>query len=162
MVVKLLDYAWQHKWGSLRDDHAGGDGDIGGRYWLWWCWWRGIKGILYIKKVQDQIDNDGSDAVDLEENGADEPVSAEKRKLVVVLFRSHLRNNGDRFRRHPFFKMKFVSEWLGLIICSTTLGTSFHFNFHNGLRDMTHPVPSLHYTTVTLLWSPWNHIALLQ
>ena len=84
-----------------------------------------------------------SDVKDLEENGADEPVSAEKRKLVVVLFRSHLRNNGDRFRIHPFLlKMKFVSEWLGLIICSTT----FSSNFHIGLRDMTH-----HSTTITLL-----------
>ena len=69
------------------------------------------------KKLQDQIDNDGSDAVDLEENGADEPVSAEKRKLVVVLFRSHLRDNRDIFH----LKMNFVSEWLDLIIFSATV-----------------------------------------
>ena len=90
-----------------------------------------------------------SDVKDLEENGADEPVSAEKRKLVVVLFRSHLRNNayGDRFQIHQFLlKMKFVSEWLGLIICSTTFSTTFRSNFHIGLRDMTH-----HSTTITLL-----------
>ena len=45
-----------------------------------------------------------SDVKDLEENGADEPVSAEKRKLVVVLFRSHLHDNRDTFH----LKMNFV------------------------------------------------------
>ena len=75
------------------------------------------KAFFIKKKLQDQIANDGSDDVDLEENGADEPVSAEKRKLVVVLFRSHLRDNRDIFH----LKMNFVSEWLDLIIFSATV-----------------------------------------
>ena len=45
-----------------------------------------------------------SDFKDLEKNGTDEPVSAEKRKLVVVLFWSHLRDNRDTFH----LKMNFV------------------------------------------------------
>ena len=49
-----------------------------------------------------------SDVKDLEENGADEPVSAEKRKLVVVLFWSHLRLSDNRDTFH--LKMNFVPE----------------------------------------------------
>ena len=66
-----------------------------------------IKNILLKKKIgiRSPMMVVNSDVKDLEENGTDEPVSAEKRKLVVVLFRSHLRDNRDIFH----LKMNFVS-----------------------------------------------------
>ena len=68
-------------------------------------------------RIKSTVTVVNSDVKDLEENGADKPVSAEKRKLVVVLFRSHLRDNRDIFH----LKMNFVSEWLDLIIFSATV-----------------------------------------
>ena len=80
-----------------------------------------------------------SDVKDLEENGTDEPVSAEKRKLVVVLFWSHLRDNRDIFH----LKMNFVSEWLDLIIFSTTVALAVITAL--GIRPiLSHPIKPQH------------------
>ena len=59
-------------------------------------------------RIKSTVTVVNSDVKDLEENGADEPVSAEKRKLVVVLFWSHLRLSDNRDTFH--LKMNFVPE----------------------------------------------------
>ena len=51
-----------------------------------------VSKAFFIKRsrIKSTVIVVNSDVKDLEENGTDEPVSAEKRKLVVVLFRRHL------------------------------------------------------------------------